>query len=292
MNVLVIGNPISGTGQTEARIAELVVALEKSGHEVDVFLTQGPGDARRCAGDVGPDVERLIIAGGDGTVNDVINGLPDPSQVPILQLPTGTANMFARDLGLPWHPSQVADLVDKGLVRNIDVGLAGEHRFLMLASAGWDAWVTREIRRIRGRRLGYTGYFFPICRIMAQYRPVELRVIVDDEKAYPGGFVLVLNVRYYGGYFVFADHAALDSGCFDVRIFHSGRQIDIARYFTAAFFHQESLISDVTKVNARRITIESDEPCPIQADGDFQGVTPMHLELKPAAARVVVPPDR
>ncbi len=289
MNVLVIGNPISGTGQTEARIAELVVALEQRGHEVDVFLTQGPSDARNCARDVGPEVERLIIAGGDGTVNDVLNGLPDPSVVPILQLPTGTANMFARDLGLPWHPSEVAELVDTGHVREIDMGLAGQHRFLMLASAGWDAWVTREIRRIRGRRLGYSGYLFPIFRIMAQYRPIELQVVVDEERTYEGGFVLVLNIRHYGGYFVFADQAALDSGQFDVRIFRSAKQIDICRYFAAALLRRESGISDVTRVSARRITIQSTEPCPIQADGDFQGVTPVQMELKPSAVRVVVP---
>jgi len=289
MNILVIGNPISGTGQTEARIAELVVALEQRGHEVDVFLTQGPSDARDCARDVGPDVERLIIAGGDGTVNDVLNGLPDPSLVPILQLPTGTANMFARDLGLPWHPSDIADLVDKGRVQEIDMGLAGEHRFLMLASAGWDAWVTREIRRIRGKRLGYTGYLFPILRIMTQYCPIALEVLIDEEKTYEGGFVLVLNIRHYGGYFVFSEDAGLDSGHFDVRIFRSGKQIDIARYFMAALLRRESGISDVTRVIARRVSIQSREPCPIQADGDFQGTTPVHLELKPAAVRVVVP---
>ena len=289
MNVLVIGNPISGTGQTESRIAELVVALERNGHDVDVFLTQGPTDARNCARDVDPDVERLIIAGGDGTVNDVINGLPDPAQVPILQLPTGTANMFARDLGLPWQPSRLADLVDSGVIRKIDMGLAGAHRFLMLATAGFDAWVTREIRRIRGRRLGYSGYFFPICRMLGRYKPIDLRVIVDDEKIYRGGLVMALNVRYYGGYFVFSDDASLDSGHFDLRIFHSSRQIDIARYFTAAFLRRSSRIPDVTQVNARRVTIESAEPCPVQADGDYRGVTPVQLELKPAAVRVVVP---
>lgn len=289
MDVLVIGNPISGTGQTESRLAELVVALERNGHQVDVFLTQGPHDALNCARDVGQGVDRLVVVGGDGTVNDVLNGLPNPSLVPILQMPTGTANMLARELRLPWNPREVADLIDNGDVRTVDMGLAGAHRFILLASAGFDAAVTKEIMKSRGARLGYAGYIRPIFKTLKGFRPIDLRVTVDEERTYTGANVMVLNSRSYGGYFVFSDQARLDSGQFDVCVFTGIRRTDIVRYSVAAFFNWVSRLSDVTHDTCRRVRIDSAEPCPVQADGDYLGSTPVEIELKPASVSVVVP---
>src|SRR5689334_8274981 len=90
MKLLIIGNPIAGGGKAKPRIEELVKRLTAAGHEVEAKLTRKAGDARAWANQVPPDIDRLIVAGGDGTLNEVLNGLNDPSRTPIVQMPVGT----------------------------------------------------------------------------------------------------------------------------------------------------------------------------------------------------------
>ncbi len=114
MNVLIIGNSISGRGKTTQRVDKLAGMLKYNGHSVEVFLSSKPRDALIRAASIGADLQRIVIAGGDGTVNEVLNGLLDPSIVPIVHLATGTANMLARELALPTSVSETASLVDTG----------------------------------------------------------------------------------------------------------------------------------------------------------------------------------
>ena len=124
MKLRIIGNPIAGGGKAAPRIKALTALLEARGHWVDVQLTTKAGDARAWAGELPEEpgaLDRLIVAGGDGTLNEVLNGLRDPSRVPIVQMPVGTANVLVRELGLPWKPAGVAENVDHGIVRRVDL---------------------------------------------------------------------------------------------------------------------------------------------------------------------------
>ena len=275
MEILVIGNPVAGRANTSQRIARLVRLLERRGHSVDIFFTAGPGDARDRARSVGPNVERLVVAGGDGTINEVLNGVDDPLRVPIVHLPTGTANMLHRDLGLPASLSSLADVLESGTVRRVDMGLVGERRFLMLLTAGFDAAVTEQLRRRRPTRLGYTGYFMPIVRTLMVYRPIRLRVTVDEGATVTGYLAMILNVRHYGGYFVFSDRARLDSGCFEVVVMPDGNVPELFRYAVRAFLRNMRRCRDVVCLSGRRVRIESDEPVSVQVDGDYFGTTPV-----------------
>ena len=100
---------------------------------------------------------------------------------PILHLATGTANMLARDLGLPRNPEALAEILDYGAVRNVDMGLVGARRFLLLASAGFDATVAEEVQKSRGATLGYHGYAMPVLRGLVRWCPTELAIRVCEE---------------------------------------------------------------------------------------------------------------
>lgn len=289
MEILVIGNPVAGRANASQRIARLVRLLERRGHKVDVFLTTGPGDARDRARRVGPNVERLVVAGGDGTINEVLNGMDDPLRVPIVHLPTGTANMLHRDLGLPASTVGLADVVENGTVCHVDMGLVGERRFLMLLSAGFDAAVTEQLRRRRPTQLGYTGYFMPIVRALLEYRPVKLRITVDKADTLTGYLAMVLNVRHYGGYFVFADRARLDSGSFEVAVLRNGSVPGLFGYAVCAFLRTMKQCRDVIYLSGRHVQIESEEPVSVQVDGDYFDTTPVTVSLVPASVAVVVP---
>lgn len=289
MRILVIGNPISGGGRARGACERLGRALESRGHQVEVFLTGAAGDGGRRAGDLG-DVEALVVVGGDGTLNEVVNGLADPAQVPFTQLPMGTANIFARELGLPFDPEGTARVVEGGAVRAIDLGRLGEKRFLLVVSAGFDALVTAELKRSRKGRLGFTGYARPMWKCLRSYRPPRLRVSVDGKGGYQGAWVVVTNTKNYGGLFTLAETASMDSGVLDVLVFEKAGALDFMRYAAVGFLGGGvARRAGVTLVQGKQVRIESDEPYDVEADGDHYGLTPVEMAIEPSAARVFVP---
>jgi diacylglycerol kinase (ATP) len=289
MRIMIIGNPISGTGGASARIERFCDKLRIRGHNVEVFLTQKAGDAFVCAGRVDSNVDRLVIAGGDGTINEALNGLSDPSAVPILAMPTGSANMLARDLGLPDRLDALVSILEGGSIRRLDMGLLGQRRFLLVVSAGFDASVTEEISKRPRKTMGYRGYMWPAFRVAGKFQPMKIAVSVDESDPIVGMTVLVLKVRHYGGIFVVAEDAGLDSGCFHVCVLHRWTLFALLKYLVAAFTRRFSKLSDVTFLKGSRVKIESNERVPVEVDGDYFGTTPVEVELRPKVVPVIVP---
>lgn len=147
MRVSIIANPVAGVGKTTRHVERFTEILQSRGHDVEVLYTCEKGDGCEKARLVDEKAERLVIAGGDGTVNEVLNGLENPSLIPILHLPSGTANQLANHLGLPSRLPLVAQVLEDGNTRMLDMGVVGKHRFLLEVSAGFDAAVTEIIKK-------------------------------------------------------------------------------------------------------------------------------------------------
>ena len=194
-------------------------ALEARGHAVELFATRAAGDALRRVAACEGSVDRIVAAGGDGTLNEVVNGLADPSATPLAPLALGTANMLAVALGVPRDPEQLAEVIDRGSVRRIDLGCVGTTRFLGVVGVGFDALVTEEVRRTRRGPLGYHGYALPILRALRRYRPPRLDVRLDGGAPIACGFAIVAKLPNYGGLFAVTPDARLDSGHLDVCLF-------------------------------------------------------------------------
>jgi YegS/Rv2252/BmrU family lipid kinase len=288
VKILLIANPISGRRHGPARVRELAERLVRRGHAVELHFTRSPGDARARAREADPALERLVVAGGDGTLNEVLNGLDDPAKIPLAQLPLGTANLLGHEFDLPRSPETCADLVERGRIRRLDLGLLGERRFLAVASCGFDAMVTAALER-RSGALGYRGYLGPIWRTLRSYRPPALRVSLDGAPAIPGALVVASNVRNYGGLFCVTQHAAPDSGVLHVCVFARATIPDLARYAVAGLRGGMSHLSGVTSVPARRVEIQADAPVPVEVDGDACGTTPATIEVTPRCVPFVVP---
>ncbi|MBW2055905.1 MAG: diacylglycerol kinase family lipid kinase [Deltaproteobacteria bacterium] len=286
--VVLIANPVAGKGRPEELFHLFVQAMERRGYRVETHITRTAGEATLCARTVKPEVEALVVAGGDGTLNEVLNGLVDPSRIPIALLPTGTANILAHELGLPTRAEAVAETVQGGRVRRLDMGLIGGRRFLAVVGAGFDAMVTQEVRRTRQRGLGYSGYVLPVLRSLVRYRVPELRITVDGAEQFQGAFAVVSNTRNYGGIFTFADQARCDSGHFDVCVFPKGTVFALTRYYFAALRGGVSGIPEVRYVTGRSVRIESEEPVAVQVDGDPFGATPVEIDLVPSTVPIIV----
>jgi YegS/Rv2252/BmrU family lipid kinase len=289
MKVLVICNPISGGGRACGLAKRLQDLLEDRGHGVELFLTSAAGDARARASRVDSEVDRIVSVGGDGTLSEVLNGLVDPTRVPFTQLATGTANLLAHDLNLPYDAEGVARLLEHGTVRRLDLGLAGDRRFLMVVSSGFDAMVTLEAQGSRSGTMNYARWLPSIIKVLREYEPPQFTVTVDDRKPIEGQLVIVSNVRNYGGLFTVADRAVCDSGYLDLCVLTQAALPGLVRALVGGLTGGLSRTQGVVYVQGRQIGITSRQPVPVELDGDPFGTTPIEITVKPRQIPIVVP---
>jgi len=148
--VKIIVNPVSGKGKALRRAEAVAATLRTLGCEVDLAQTKTGGDARRLAGESG-SFSAVVATGGDGTVNEVLNGFPDQGAPALAMIPSGTANVLAKELRLSRKPEELARMLREGKETSWDVGIerVSGRRFLLFASAGYDAHVVRIFHAAR-----------------------------------------------------------------------------------------------------------------------------------------------
>jgi diacylglycerol kinase family enzyme len=242
-----------------------------------------------------------VPVGGDGTLNELLNGLPDPGAVRISPFSCGTANMLAQELSFPAAPADFAAMVEAGREVAFDVGRAEaaaepqadaprhSRRFLLLASAGFDALVTRQVRERRSGALGYRGYLLPILQALRAYRPSRLRLRVEERDLGEGGMIIAGNTRNYGGIFSFLHHADAGGGSLAVCLLERTSRLALLSYALSALLGRVDRRRDVRYAEGRRIEVTSAEPVDVQVDGDHLGWTPASLTLEPRQARILAP---
>ncbi len=289
--ILLIGNPATGHGGTKHKIVRFSRQLESRGHRAEIYLTSRAGDAMHIASRLEPDVKTLVVAGGDGTLNEVINGLKDPSRIPIAILPIGTANVLANELGIPADPESLAQTVILGNVQRIDMGIIGTRRFMIFVNIGIDAMITEQVFRNGKTGAGYWRYLLPVLKVLTRYRVPNIRVVIDGGKNLTGGLVHIGNTRRYGGIFSISDQAQCDSGLFDVCVFPRTPILTYARYYFAAARGHLSRIKDISYTTGKTVLVNSDKPLAVQADGEYFGTTPVLIKIQPSTVPVIVPDD-
>jgi diacylglycerol kinase family enzyme len=290
--VLLLANPISGGGKGRRLAPELATALAARGVAADIHLTTAAGDAMaraRAAADQPYDA--LVALGGDGTVNEVLNGMPDPSR-PLGVLPIGTANVLALELRLPRAPVAAAAVIAAGHLRELAIGRCGDRRFLLFAGVGVDGTVVQRLHQVRSGTLGKHKWLAPILHTTRHWPRHSLRVTFPGGEVVDGcSEVLVTRVRNYGGVVMLPKPVSIDSGRLHVLCFRRQSRIwwvwqglrGVLRCMRA---NDRTLL--LRTVDAVRI----DGNAPFQVDGDFGGTGPVAVDLLPQRARLLVPPHR
>jgi diacylglycerol kinase (ATP) len=290
MHVAIIGNPIAGTGGAVDGIRRLEARLSELGCRVTTRWTGEPGDTTAPARNLEGAADCLIVAGGDGTIHQILNSLRDPGRTPLAILPVGTANILARDLGLPRQIEEAARMVLAGKVRKIDMGtIAPGRRFMMVASCGFDAMVIRALHARRRGTLGARRYPLAILETLMNYTVPTLRVSVDGKPPVVGAMVVVANTPTYAGIMSVADRARLDSAHLDVVVIRFGSITALTRYAWMSWRKRLSKLPDVAYLTGTSVRVESDMPVDVEVDGECSGHTPVEIGLKPAAVPLVVP---
>lgn len=286
--ILIVANPVSGGGRARALAPALAAALRGHGIDGVVHFTSGAGDAARRARAAGAeDWQALVAVGGDGTVNEILNGMPDPSR-PLGVLPLGTANVLAMELGLPRRPEAAAAVFAAGRTRSLAIGTANGRRFLLFCGAGIDGVVVREQERRRGRVRGKLKWLRPILHAARKWPAADLRAeLADGTVLEELAMVLVTRVRTYGGMVTLPPGIDPDDGRLHAVCF---RKMGRARFLWHAlrgFLGRMRETHDllVRPTTAVRITGGG----PWQVDGDLGGEGPVDVALLPVQARLLVP---
>jgi len=294
--IRIIVNPVSGRGKA-LRLAESVTELlRRQGCNVDLQLTQKGGDARKFASE-SAGFAALAATGGDGTVNEVLNGLPAEGAPALAMLPSGTANVFAKELRLPRSAQGLARILRDGREVSWDLGVdrIGGRKFLLFASAGYDAHVVHIFHAARTGPIQMWQYVYWGLKSILNFEVPRITVEIDGARVTTeAAWVTISNVPSYGGPLVFTPRARPDNKTFEVMIQHARNRRDVVRMFWTAILGWMGIpytMHDVTFHTARRVRMTSSDghPVPMQMDGDPAGVLPTDLEVVPGGIRVLAP---
>jgi YegS/Rv2252/BmrU family lipid kinase len=286
-HVLIIHNPTSG--RRRGSLPEVVAHLEQMGCRVTVHQTTGRGDAQAVASRTTKDqYDRIVVAGGDGTVNEVLNGLT-PASPPVALIPMGTANVLAAEIGLGSKPAEIARTIAQGEARPVSLGDVNGRKFVLMTGVGFDAFVVATVSAPIKRMLGKGAYVLASLRQFLRGSLPHFEVHVDGAR-YEAASIIIANARYYGGKFVCAPEARMDSEVLHVCLFERRGRLFVAIYALALLLGVLHRMPGYRILPARQIEIRLPDGAAIQSDGDSIGLTPARVTVMPRAAWLVFPP--
>jgi YegS/Rv2252/BmrU family lipid kinase len=283
-STLVILNPAAHSERAKRKRAQ----VESLARDCVVCTTTRIGDAELMARrGVEEGFEKIVAAGGDGTINEVVNGLAGAS-VTLGLLPIGTMNVFATELGLPVHDLEFCWSIVKGdSMRSVDLPKANQKFFVQLAGVGLDAQVVKETSGQLKRNFGPLSYLISAAQIAAR-QPPRLFIQSEDASIDEGSFVLVGNGRLYGGPFPFFKHAVIDDGLLDVIVFKRLGYLEIIKYLQDVIFSSDIRVPEIEYFQTRRVQVESNQTVPVEVDGELVGNCPVEFSLHERSLRVLV----
>ncbi len=275
------------------KITKLIAdSLAHEGLNVHVHVTNSSGDATEITKDLVRKNERLIIvAGGDGTVNEVINGMAG-SDTRLGIIPLGSTNVLAIELGIPFSIQAAVKVIREGHARQIDLGRADKRFFAMAAGMSFDAQAIKMLSLVPGLKpfLGGLSFILSGMLVSLVYPFPLLEIESDDLPGRRSGYLAIIaNARFYGGPFLFAPGASIDDGLLDVVIMKRRRLWNLLKYMSLAKKGKLLQLPDVEHFQTRRLKVSSNPSVLIHTDAEIAGKTPCEFECVPRALWVIVP---
>jgi diacylglycerol kinase (ATP) len=304
-NALLIHNPNAGNGGDGRRrlLDQARQILASGGIEAELAETTGPGHATEIAEQAVRDHRQLVIAcGGDGTLNEVVNGLANYSnghRVPLALLPGGTANILAKELDLPWDIPRAARRLIHGEVREIALGLAtpaeqpGRKRyFLSVAGGGPDGMIVYSVDLGLKARVGILAYWWQGAREVLRYTFPRFRVRTGDREL-EATLVVVGRTKNYGGPFKITDQADLFEDRFEVMALTTQSGLRYLSYLPTLWMGNLRREEGVHFWKAEALVCEPLDSSPVyaQVDGEPLARLPIEFSIVPRALKLLVPRD-
>jgi YegS/Rv2252/BmrU family lipid kinase len=281
-DIAIIFNP-NARSEKSRPLAEV---LRKLAPAAELRMTDSPGQARHMAAQAALEGFRVVAAaGGDGTVNEVANGIAGTGAT-LGVLPVGTMNVFSKEHGLPERIEAAWAVVSGHQTREIDLLSANDTYFIQLAGVGLDAQVVKETTWEAKKNLGPLSYLISAAQIATRTPPklvVEAGGVTSE-----GSFVLIGNGRFYGAKLVLFPKARTDDGLLDVLIFKNLGYLDIARYLAGVFMGNHTGMDGVEYFQASEARVHSAAEVPVEVDGELSGSLPVTFRVA-GKLRICVP---
>jgi diacylglycerol kinase (ATP) len=239
--------------------------------------------ARQC---VESHYDLVIAAGGDGTINAIVNELAYTSTT-LGIIPLGTVNGLAQSLDIPSELRAACQIISRGKIRTIDLGKTNGLFFTTLAGIGFDAYVIRIVDSRLKKALGIGAYILTGIINLMKYHFKTIRMKIDDEQVKRTGYLVIIgNSKYYGAKVIISPQAKMDDGLLDVVVFKSHNFLRIMSYLWR--LHKGNLIDlpDVEYFQGKNIYIESHGNHFVHSDGEPLGYTPVNISIAPSALKV------
>jgi diacylglycerol kinase (ATP) len=283
-NVCIIFNPAARGGKAISLYSEL---KELVGTTPIFQLTETDSIQELAAALAKQGYDHIVVAGGDGTVNGVINGI-GTADILLSVLPAGTMNVFAYELGI--RSSQLKkcwELIQHGRPKTVDLALANQNYFVQLAGVGLDAMTVQATDLEMRKTIGPVSYLLSAAKVIGRPAPT-LRLRFEDGSESGGCFILIGNGRFYGGPFSLFRDAKNDDGLLDLLIFKHQSYLDIFRYLQGVLIGNHTDLPDIEYRQVPSARVTSEEPVPLELDGDVAGSTPVHFQIAPKKLKVVM----
>lgn len=255
----------------------------------EVVFTKSIEEARIAASVSGDNPDNIVVAcGGDGTVNEIANALPPQGVLGII--PAGTANVIAKELGIPLSYREAAKTLLTSAIKTIDVGVANGRKFIFVAGIGFDAHVAAKVSPFLKRKIGKYAFHIAGLKEFITYKAPKIEVSVDDKPYIKGRFGIFANMRRYGGDFFFAKNARYDDGILDMVLLPDIGTIRMMKVLGYAKKNKSIPNSSAIQISGKKFKVKISPSSFYQLDGEVvDEVEGLDIEVLPQNLNVMVP---
>ena len=290
---VLITNPISGKGKATVVAEQAFQRLTAEGYTGQAELTTQSGDANRIAQEaIENGLHWIIACGGDGTIHEVVNAIAEKPDVVLGVLPCGKGNDFAEALKIPIKPIEAIEVLLAGATRQVDLGKIGDYYFDTIVTCGYDAEVSRRVTEEGTPFSGTAAYVYTAITTLFRYRSPVVR-LEGDFGSYEGKILLTATgiTSSYGGGMKIVPEAVIDDGLFDVCIIEPVPRRTVLRLLATLFWGGHAGHPAVQMHRTKSLTIETDPPILLYADGERICYTPATVEIVERGLTVIAPPE-
>jgi len=283
-----IVNPIAGGGRAKALLPKIENRLKEAGVEFDLYTTSGPQDAIEAAAKAAADGFDIVVAvGGDGTVNEVLNGIVGTNAV-LAAVHGGKGNDFATAVNMPRDPDAVCETLLKADIRAIDLGKVLDRYFINSVGVGFDAAVAQRVNLGVRPFKGTSAYIYVFFMMVTSYKTVEMEIDLGDGpvKGKPLLVAVGIGQAYGGGMKVLPD-AVLDDGLFDVCIMEDMNRLSLIYHFPKVFNGTLKNLEQAGMHRTSEVKLSLSEIRPLHLEGEILYGDRMHFTLEPKGMKVI-----
>jgi diacylglycerol kinase (ATP) len=274
----IIYNPTSGREAFKKELPLVLEKLEKAGYEASAHATTCAGDATKAAKiAVDRKYDVVIAAGGDGTINEVINGIAEQDYRPKVGIiPVGTTNDFARALKVPRHIQKAVDVIVEGHSKKLDIGTVNDDKyFIYIAAGGKITEITYDVPSKLKTVLGQLAYYIKGIEMLPRIKPSRVKIQFDDQVIEEEIMLFLLsNSNSVGGMEKLIPDAKLDDGYFDLLVLKKTSIADFVKLVTSALRGNHMNHDKVLYARTKSVTIESEDRMQLNIDGEYGGLLP------------------